>query len=75
MQLGVHFPDNLQDMAELRVRIAAIHARTVSRLLEEMGCTEEQRRDLIWAIGEHSTGLPLKPPEVRRRTGACGRRT
>lgn len=75
MQLAVHFPDHLQDMEELRVRIAAIHARAVSRLLEEMDCTEEQRRELIRAIGEHSTGLPPKPPEVRRRTGACGRRT
>ena len=75
MQLTVHFPDHLQDMEELRVCIAAIHARAVSRLLEEMVCTEEQRRELIRAIGEHSTGLPPKPSKERRRTGACGRRT
>lgn len=75
LQLIVHFPDSPQEMAELRVRTAATHARAVSRLLEKMGCTQEQRREMIRAIGAISTDLPPRPSKARRRSGSCGRET
>ena len=46
----VYFPENEKEQRELAARAARVHAESVLRRIEELGCPNEQKARLLDAI-------------------------